>query len=125
MPKFFGICAGGSFTAWMVLPTSGASGGIILMWDERAVECIEEVVGTFSLSCKFKSVMDQFVWAFSGVYGPGGDSDRHYLWVELSGVFSWWEVSWCIKGDFNVTHFPNGSVLINLYNVEFSNFISE
>jgi hypothetical protein len=43
---------------WTVLPASGTSGGILLMWDKRAVECIEEVVGTFSISYKFKSVMD-------------------------------------------------------------------
>jgi hypothetical protein len=49
---------GGSFMGWTVLPASGTSGGILLMWDKRAVECIEEVVGTFSISYKFKSVMD-------------------------------------------------------------------
>jgi hypothetical protein len=55
---------GGSFTGWIILPTSGALIGIILMCDKRAVGCIEEVVGTFCISCKFKSIMDQFVWAF-------------------------------------------------------------
>jgi hypothetical protein len=29
------------------------------------------------------------------------------VWEELSGVLSWWEVPWCIGGDFNVTRFPN------------------
>jgi exonuclease III len=55
---------GGSFTGWTVLPPSRASNGILLMWDKRAVECTEEAVGTFSISCKFERVMDQFVWAF-------------------------------------------------------------
>lgn len=47
----------------------------------------------------------QLQWAFSSVYanGPNADPDRHYLWEELSGVFSWWEVPWCIGGDFNMT----------------------
>jgi hypothetical protein len=44
------------------------------MWDKCVVECLEEAVGTFSLFCKFNSVLDQFVWAFSGVYGPNSDS---------------------------------------------------
>jgi len=44
------------------------------MWDKCVVECLEEAVGTFSLFCKFNSVLDQFVWAFSGVYGPNADS---------------------------------------------------
>jgi hypothetical protein len=53
------------------------------MWDRRAIECIEEVVDTFSISCKFKSVLDQFVWLFAGVYSPNADSEVHYLWEEL------------------------------------------
>jgi hypothetical protein len=54
---------GGPFTGWVTLPASGVSSGILLMWDKLDVECIEEEVGTFSLSCKFKSVLHQFVWA--------------------------------------------------------------
>jgi hypothetical protein len=66
----------------VALPASGVSSGILLMWDKLDVECIEEEVGTFSLSCKFKSVLDQFVWALSGVYGPNADSHRHFLWKD-------------------------------------------
>lgn len=73
---------GGPFTGWVNLPASGVSSGILLMWDKLDVKCIEEEVGTFYLSCKFKSVWDQFVWALSGVYGPNADSDRHFLWED-------------------------------------------
>lgn len=77
---------GGSFTGWAVVP---ASSGILLMWDKCVMECIEVIVGTFSIFCKFKSVFNQFVLAFSGIYGPNADSDRHYLWEELSELFNW------------------------------------
>ena len=30
------------------------------MWDRRVVEKVEEAVGHFSVSCKFKNVGDQF-----------------------------------------------------------------
>ena len=30
------------------------------MWDRRVVEKVEEVVGHFLVSCKFKNVGDQF-----------------------------------------------------------------
>ena len=40
------------------------------MWDRRALEKVEEVVGHFSDSCKFKNVGDQFELAFTGLYGP-------------------------------------------------------
>jgi hypothetical protein len=42
--------------------------GILLMWDKCVVECIEEV-GTFSISCKFKSYWTSLFgifWEFSG-----------------------------------------------------------
>jgi hypothetical protein len=44
----------------MFLGSVGASGGILLMWDRRVVEKIDEVVGDFSISCRFRSVIDQF-----------------------------------------------------------------
>jgi hypothetical protein len=43
-------------------------------------------MGTFSLSCKFKSVSDQIDWAFSRVYGPNADSQKNFLWEDLFGV---------------------------------------
>lgn len=49
---------GGSFMGWAVLPTSS---GILLMWDKRVMEFIEEAVGTFLMFCKFKSVLNQFL----------------------------------------------------------------
>ena len=44
----------------------GASGGVLLMWDNKVVDKVEEAVGCFSVSCKFKNVVDYFVWAFTG-----------------------------------------------------------
>ncbi|KAF5471988.1 hypothetical protein F2P56_008744, partial [Juglans regia] len=35
--------------------------------------------------------------------------DRRLLWDELAGVYSWWDLPWCIGGDFNVTRFPSES----------------
>ena len=89
---------------WLYLGSVGAFGGILLMWDNRVVDKVDEVVGCFSVSCKFKNVADHFVWAFTGVYGPNSDRDRRFLWEELSGLRSWWDVLgvwvviliWCI-----------------------------
>ena len=44
----------------------GASGGVLLMWDNKVVDKVEEAVGCFSVSCKFKNMVDHFVWAFTG-----------------------------------------------------------
>ena len=55
---------------WLYLGSMGASGGILLMWDSRVVEKLDDAVGNYSVSCKFRSVVNQSEWVFSGVYGP-------------------------------------------------------
>jgi exonuclease III len=83
---------------WMFLGSVGASGGILLMWDKRIVEKVEDAVGQFSVSCKFKNVANQKEWMFTGVYGPNNDGDRRLMWDELAGIHSWWDVPWCMGG---------------------------
>ena len=86
------------------------------MWDTRVVEKIEEAVGSFSVSCKFRSVINHQKWAFFGVYGPQTDSERLIILDELAGIISWCDGPWCIGGDLNVVDFlqKNLEVLIFL-----------
>ena len=93
------------YVDWLFLGSSGASGGILLMWNSRVVEKIEGAVGYFSVSCKFKNVEDHQVWMFTGVYGPNINSDRRLMWDEFVGIRSWWDVPCCLGGDFNVVLF--------------------
>lgn len=78
------------------------------MWDRQVVEKIEEAMGTFSVSCKFRMVSNQYEWIFSDVYGPNRDADRGGLWDELSGIYNWWEAPWCVGG-FQCYSFSNGA----------------
>jgi hypothetical protein len=55
-------------------------------------------VGVYLAACRFKNVVDGYEWAFAGVYGPNGNSDRCWLWDELAGLLSCWVLSWCIRG---------------------------
>jgi hypothetical protein len=111
---------------WVCLDSSGAFGGILIMWDKRVVEKIDECVGIYSLAVSFRNIVDSSVWAFASVYGPNFDSDRRLLWDELVGVLRWWNMPWCIGGDFNVIRFPNersrGVPLCSAM-LEFSDFI--
>ena len=43
---------------WLYMGSKGASGGILLMWNQRVVEKVEEAVGHFLVSCRFKNVGD-------------------------------------------------------------------
>jgi hypothetical protein len=82
-------------------------GGILIMWDRRVVEKVEEWVGCFTVACSFRSISDDLTWAFVGVYGPNRDNDRLMLWEELSCLMDRWEVPWCIGGDFNAIRFSS------------------
>ena len=77
------------YVDWLYLGSKCASGGIVLMWDWRAVEKVEEAVGRFSVSCRFKNVGNQFEWAFTGLYGPNSNKRRRKMWEELTGLISW------------------------------------
>jgi hypothetical protein len=76
------------------------------MWDTR----VDEAVDYFSISCKFRSIIDLQEWSVSGVYGPQNDWERLLMWEELADIRSWWGVPWCLDGDFNVTRFPSGKL---------------
>jgi hypothetical protein len=73
--------------------------------DVGSVEKIDEAVGDFLVSCRFRGVIDQFEWVFSGVYGPQIDRERSLMWDELASLASWWGIPWCVGGDFNVIRF--------------------
>jgi hypothetical protein len=40
-------------------------------------------------------------------YGPNSNVEHRLLLEELAGLISWWNLLWCIGGDFNVTRFPS------------------
>ena len=96
------------------------------MWDKRVVERTDEAVGRFSLSVRFREIASGFEWAYSGVYGPIRAVDRSLMWEELAGIASWWEVPWCVGGDFNIVRYPServGSTTLSHSMRDFSEFI--
>ena len=47
---------------WEMLPSHGASGGILIGRDDKLISFVDSQVGTFSLSIKFKNILDNFEW---------------------------------------------------------------
>jgi hypothetical protein len=94
------------YVDWISLDSIGASGGIILMWDRRVVERVDEAIGCFSISCRFREVASSLEWVFSGVYGPNRAVERRLMWDELAGIATVWAVPWCVGGDFNLVRYP-------------------
>ncbi|KAG6628379.1 hypothetical protein CIPAW_14G010000 [Carya illinoinensis] len=105
----------GHHVGWLYLPSKGASGGVLIMFDKRVVDRLEDCVGEFTVAFSFEN---GFQWAFAGVYGPNIffvievynpniDAEIRILWEELARLLSWWELPSCIGGDFNVSRFPS------------------
>ena len=68
------------FLDWVALDAVNTIGGVLLVLDKRVVEKVDCVVGLFSINVLLKGVVDDFVWACSGVYGPNDNSQRGDLW---------------------------------------------
>jgi hypothetical protein len=45
---------------WCCLDFRGATGGVLITWDRRVEEKIEECMGEFSLAITFRNVEDHF-----------------------------------------------------------------
>ncbi|XP_077237416.1 uncharacterized protein LOC143879116 [Tasmannia lanceolata] len=80
--------------------SSGASGGILVTWNENVWRLQDVWRGRFSLSVVLKKE-DHLMWMFSGVYGPVLREEKNLLWEELEKVRDFWSIPWCIGGDFN------------------------
>ncbi|RVW17084.1 hypothetical protein CK203_076009 [Vitis vinifera] len=93
----------GRFLDWGAMGAQGSAGGILVCWDKRSLELLELEVGFYSISCKLKTVENDVVWVFTGVYGPCNRKERELLWEELGAIRGIWDEPWCIGGDFNVT----------------------
>ncbi len=74
------------------------------------VEKIDEAIGHDSVSCKFRNVVDQHEWAFSGVYGLQFHKETSYVGgigrfdqlvghsLLCSGDFMWLGSPWIVWG---------------------------
>ena len=91
----------------MALDVDQTAGGVLLMWDRRALEKLEVLMGCFSVSVRWQGVRDGFIWACSGVYDPNDNNLRGQMWDELIGIQQLWDVPWCYIGDFNIIRFPS------------------
>ncbi|RVW49588.1 hypothetical protein CK203_076791 [Vitis vinifera] len=80
---------------WAALPASGASGGILIIWDSKKLYREEVVLGSFSVSISFAMDGRESLW-LSAVYGPNNSALRKDFWVELSDIAGLSHPRWCV-----------------------------
>ena len=83
-------------------------------------------IGTFSVSCQWKSVDDNFIWTGSGVYGPNLRGARGSFWDELTLIRTKWASPWSLFGDFNIIRYPTERLGCQNFSqgmLDFSDFI--
>ena len=73
--KWFVVC-GVALVGLVALDVDQIEGGVLIMWDRRVLEKLEDMVGTFSVSVWWQGVEDGFLWACLGVYGPNDDNEK-------------------------------------------------
>ena len=92
---------------YVICPSVGASGGILLVWNGDYWYKLDEFVGKYSVSVLLKDVRRDVLWVVTSVYGPINTSEKAAFLAELTSIVSLWNKPWVIGGDFNVIRFPN------------------
>ena len=78
----------GRFLEWVAIKAEGAFGGILIFWDTRVIQLLEKEEGQYTLSCRFKSLEENFHWVFTGFMVPlcmGGGRISGKSWGLLGG----------------------------------------
>ncbi|GKV25513.1 hypothetical protein SLEP1_g34945 [Rubroshorea leprosula] len=88
-----------------VVDSDGLAGGIWLLWDANKVSIdiifsSNQAIHAMVKVCNH-SVISNFEWFFSGVYGRPQFDIRSLLWHELSDMAKHINLPWIIAGDFN------------------------
>ncbi|XP_047326479.1 uncharacterized protein LOC124930161 [Impatiens glandulifera] len=113
---------------WAALDSIGASGGILISWNDDEFEKMDVDIGKFSISVQLRNRGDNFRWVLSAVYGPVSHDLKAEFFNELSKVFSLWNLPIIFAGDMNQVRDPSerkGARRLTSQMSEFSNKIED
>jgi hypothetical protein len=85
----------------------GASGRLIIIWNDSLFKGALEFQNDFSILVKFTSNISNDTWYLTNIYGPS-QSDRKEEFLKLfSNISMPNDTDWLIMGDFNFIRNPN------------------
>ena len=88
------------------IPSIGASGGIITIWNDNlfARETLHK--NEYSISIRFTSKQTGEHWILTNIYGPCQDDRRQEFIQWFQDIDMPIETKWMIMGDFNYIRYP-------------------
>jgi exonuclease III len=95
----------GSAFDYAVLPSVGASGGVLLAWLRDRWHVSDVVIGRFTISATMSAIDDAACpWRITAVYGPQLEPDKVLFLDELLAIRNNFHGPWLTCGDFNMIY---------------------
>lgn len=99
-----------------------------MLWDNRIWRGASFQIGSYTLTCKFEALFQDFECHLTEVYAPNYRHERKNAKEEIGAVRGLMGGPWAICGDFNITRFPSEKIKSSRRSpaiVNFSNFIED
>ncbi|XP_025673631.2 uncharacterized protein [Arachis hypogaea] len=119
---------GCSSVGWEYVAADGASGGLLLMWDDFMFKMNNCYKGERWLCVEGVLLKNNFNCSFLVVYGPHDRGDKLVVWEELSYVAGLCQSPCCFMGDFNeIVHVEErkGACSLTIAGEEFKDWIQD
>lgn len=89
------------------LPLVGASGGLLVAWNEQVFSGQIYHVNEFSLSIQFTSKHNGEKWILTNIYRPCQQNEKIIFLNWFQNIPMQDDVDWLIVGDFNYIRYPH------------------
>ena len=87
-------------------PSVGASGGLLVVWNDSLFSGETISKNTFSISIRFTPKLSSDTWTLSNIYGPCLSADRVIFMDWFSNIQIPDDCIWLMLGDFNYIRYP-------------------
>jgi hypothetical protein len=95
-----------SFDSFIYLPSNGASGGILVVWQGRMFRGELAFQNEYAVSVNLTSQLNEAIWLLTTVYAPCTPQGKRDFLNWFQNIQTPDELDWLIVGDFNLLRKP-------------------